>query len=78
MNNTLKAYRKLLNLTQSEMAEIIGKGLTTYNHKEQGKKDFTRSEMIEIVEFLKTKIPEITAEEIFFTDKVIKMRTATM
>lgn len=75
MNNTLKAYRRLLNLTQKDMATIIGKGLTSYNQKEQGKIDFTSSEMSEIINFLKTKIPNITAEEIFFTSKVHKLKT---
>lgn len=78
MNNTLKAYRKLFNITQIQMAEIIGIGLTSYNHKEQGKKEFTHSEMTQILSFLKTKIPDITAEEIFFNNEVIKMKTATV
>lgn len=78
MNNTLKAYRKLLNITQIEMAEIIGIGLTSYNHKEQGKKVFTQSEMAQILNFLRTKIPNITADEIFFNNEVIKMKTATV
>lgn len=75
LNNTLKAYRKLLSISQTEMAEILGMCLTSYNQKEVGKKEFTHSEMITIVEFLKTKVPGITAEEIFFTNKVIKMKT---
>lgn len=75
MNSSLIAYRKFLNLTQQQMAKVSGSCLTSYNMKEQGKKDFTQSEMLTITNFIKQKIPDITMDDIFFKHKVIKLKT---
>lgn len=77
MNKTLKAYRKLLNLTQKDMAEIVDICLTSYNMKEQGKQDFTQSEMLAITNHIKKTIPDVTMDDIFFKDRVIKLKTST-
>lgn len=77
MNNTLKAYRALINVTQQEMADIIGIGLTSYNQKEQGKKDFNHTEMAKAINYIKTKIPEVTVDDIFFSNEVTKIKNTT-
>lgn len=77
MNNKLLGYRKMLGLTQTEMAQLSGMCLTTYNFKEQGKKDFTQSEMEKITEVIKEKFPTVTMDEIFFRTEVINMKTQT-
>ncbi|KGK88000.1 transcriptional regulator [Clostridium sp. HMP27] len=78
MNNKIKVYRRFFNISQSEMAKIIGIGLTSYNQKEQGKKDFTYTEMATILKYFKEKIPDLTADDIFFTNGVIKLKTANV
>lgn len=75
MNNSIKAYRVLLNIKQTDMAKKLGMCLTSYNQKEQGKKEFTYSEMRNILVILREQIPELTADEIFFANKVIIMKT---
>ncbi|WP_034438077.1 helix-turn-helix transcriptional regulator [Clostridium ihumii] len=73
MNNKLIAYRKLLNITQLEMSKKLGVSLTTYNHKETGKKDFNQTEMFYITQILKEKVPQITMDEIFFKKNISKL-----
>lgn len=72
---TLKAYRTILGLSQTDMANIADMCLTSYNQKEQGKKQFTHNEMLKITDFIKTKIPEVTVDQIFFNNEVSKMIT---
>lgn len=66
MNKKLVAYRKMLDITQLEMAQKLGVSLTTYNHKETGKKGFNQKEMVSITDIIKLKVPNITMDEIFF------------
>lgn len=73
MNKKLIAYRKLLNITQYDMAEKIGISATSYNHKENGKKEFLQNEMILITDIIKSKIPEVTMDEIFFKKDISKL-----
>lgn len=75
MNNALVAYRKFLNLTQQQMAKIISSCLTSYNMKEQGKIDFTQSEMVAITNYIKQRISGVTMDDIFFKNEVINLRT---
>ncbi|MGU8337131.1 helix-turn-helix transcriptional regulator [Clostridium perfringens] len=75
MNNSIKAYRTLLKISQKSMAEKLGICITSYNHKEQGKKDFTHKEMCELLCIFRKHIPELTSDELFFTKEVIKMKT---
>lgn len=70
MNNKLVAYRHMLCITQLEMAKILGISLTTYNHKETGKKNFNQVEMFSITKIFKEKIPGITMDEIFFNENI--------
>ena len=75
MNKQLVAYRKILNMSQTEMAKYIGIGLTAYNSKETGKSDFTQSEMLSIRNVIKKYNPNITVDEIFFSQSVNVMIT---
>lgn len=61
----LKAYRQLNSDKQSDLAQYLCLGVTTYNHKENGKIEFTISEAKKIADRYKT-----TIEDIFFSDTV--------
>lgn len=78
INTALKAYRNLIGLSQTKMANKLGICLTSYNQKERGSKEFSHKEMISIMNILKKEIPELTADEIFFTDEVINLKTKTI
>lgn len=75
MNKQLIAYRKILNMSQTEMAKAIGIGLTSYNFKETGKSDFTQSEMLSIWKIIKRYNPKVTIDELFFKKTVNVMIT---
>lgn len=75
MNRQLIAYRKTLNMSQTDMAKAIGMCLTSYNLKENGKSDFTQSEMRSILNVLKKHNPNVTIDEIFFSQSVNVMIT---
>lgn len=60
-HNKLKALRVEHGLTQTQMAKLIGIGLTSYNNKENGKLDFNITEIEKI-----KKIFHKSYEEIFF------------
>lgn len=60
VNNTLKGLRVSKGLNQTQMAEIIGIGITAYHNKETGKNEFTIEEIKKIVNYF-----GITFEEIF-------------
>lgn len=70
MNKNLGAYRRALNISQSEMAKVVGLGLTSYNLKENGKSYFTQKQMLEILNFFNDKGLKLTADEIFFKQEV--------
>jgi prophage ps3 protein 14, transcriptional regulator len=69
MINKVKGYRNMINLSQKEMAELLGISFTSYCHKEQGKRDFKDNEKIFFLEIVKKSVPNITIEEIFFSGK---------
>ncbi|WP_238884440.1 helix-turn-helix transcriptional regulator [Clostridium sp. YIM B02551] len=77
MNKKLVAYRKMIDITQQEMAIKLGICLTTYNHKETGKKEFSQKEMVSITDIIKEKIPDITMDDIFFNNLVITLKTTS-
>jgi putative transcriptional regulator len=72
MNRTLKALRKLNNMTQSEVAELLGINMHTYFNKETGKAPFTIDEAKKLSDLF-----EVSIDEIFFNNGVIKLRTNT-
>ena len=55
----LKAKRVELGLTQLDMANKMGITLSTYNLKEQGKREFLSSEIIKILDIFKCAYEDI-------------------
>lgn len=65
MNRTLIGYRNMLGLTQAAMAVKLKISTASYCNKENGNKDFTQTEMQNIMSLLKEKHPNLTMDEIF-------------
>ena len=65
MNYNLIGYRNMLRLSQEAMGLKIGICRDSYQSKENGKKDFTQTEIENIMKILKEKRPELTVEEVF-------------
>ncbi len=59
--NRLKMYRVGYGLSQNDIAKELGIARATYCVKEQGKKEFTQTEISKILKLLNMKY-----EEIFF------------
>ena len=57
--NRLKMYRVGNNLTQEDMAKQLGIRRATYSVKEQGKIDFTQTEINKILKLLNMKYEEL-------------------
>lgn len=55
----LMRLRKEAGYTQEEMAEILGMSLTSYNNKENGRKDFWDYEVFKISSLLDKPVEEI-------------------
>lgn len=75
MNENLAKYRRLLNISQSKVANIADLSLTAYRYKESGEKPFSQNEIVRIYIFFKKEIPEITIEDLFFKKEVINTIT---
>lgn len=66
--NRVIGYRKMLGMTQDDMAKLFNISVQAYRMKEAGKTAFNKSEMLLIRSLLREKLfPEITIDEIFFT-----------
>lgn len=65
MKNRTKNYRKFLNLTQSEMANLMNMPVRTYQNKENGVSEFTNKEMIRFKEIVQKELDTVTLEMIF-------------
>lgn len=63
--NKLAAYRKLCNLSQKEVAELLNMSNTSYSLKESGKNEFKLSEAKILADYFGT-----TVDEIFFNNSV--------
>jgi DNA-binding XRE family transcriptional regulator len=66
----LKSVRVEKNHTQKSLARAVGMSEKTYNRKELGIIDFTRSEMLNISNILGLNIEMVN--EIFFENKLTK------
>ena len=55
----LKAKRMLMGLTQQDISKKIGIACKTYNFKENGRNDFTLSEVSKISKYLDLRAQEI-------------------
>lgn len=75
MNANVAVCRRALNISQSKMAKLIGVGLTSYNLKENGKSGFNQIEMIKILDVFRNNGLNVTADQIFFENKVINVIT---
>ena len=62
----IKHYRKILGLTQKEMAQKIGMSEQSYWNKENGRRDFNDREKQIVRDVFKQFFPDITVDDIFF------------
>ena len=62
----IKHYRKILGLTQGEMARKIGISEQSYWNKENGRRVFNDREKLIVRDVLKQFFPDITVDDIFF------------
>jgi len=65
MNKYLLGYRKMMHLTQLEMATKMQITLTSYCYKENGKRDFRQTEMEQIMDILNVEFPSLTMDKVF-------------
>lgn len=63
-NMKLKARRIELGITQKEMADRIGITVTTYNFKENGKREFKAGEIAIVANILQCKYSDIFVPEV--------------
>lgn len=68
MNYKLLGYRRVVGLTQKEMSALIGIGSTSYSLKESGKRDFTQTEMENIIKVFRKNGKDFKMDEIFFRE----------
>jgi len=68
----LASIRRSENLSQRELAKLIGVTTETYNNKELGKTQFKASEMFIIASFFNTTVDEIFLPPNFILHEVAK------
>ena len=68
--NLIAGYRKMLDITQSDMAKKLGISKQSYYRKENRLVPFTDREKLLIKRMLIPLFPNITIDEIFFNQKV--------
>lgn len=61
----LKAYRVMSDLTQNDMAKLLGISVVAYKNKEWGRAHFTLPESKKIADLFKRPI-----EQIFYSDEI--------
>ncbi|WP_427813502.1 helix-turn-helix transcriptional regulator [Enterococcus sp. 22-H-5-01] len=66
MKYKVAGYRKMLGMTQQEMAKSFGISLQAYFKKENGKVAFSDQEKLLFKELLLPIFPNITIDDIFF------------
>lgn len=74
MKDIISGYRKMLGFTQAEMADIYGISRQSYQLKESGKISFRDDEKIVFKNLLQEIIPNITIDDIFFTQVTKKYK----
>lgn len=62
----IAGYRKMLDLTQKDMANKLGISKQSYWLKENGKVAFSDKEKLQIKNEVKEIIPDITIDNLFF------------
>lgn len=63
--NNVRACRKLLDLTQEEVAEHLGISEGSYRNKENEKTKFNETEMFDFAGLVSSRFPEMTMQNIF-------------
>lgn len=66
MINKIAGYRRMLGMTQKEMARYFNISSQAYWQKERGNTPFSDKEKIAFKDLLKPIFPNITIDEIFF------------
>lgn len=66
MNYSVVGYRKMIGLTQYQMAKKLNISEATYRNKEKGKIPFKDFEMVQFHDLLKETKPEVSISDIFF------------
>ncbi|TPR13553.1 XRE family transcriptional regulator [Apilactobacillus timberlakei] len=66
MSNSVKRYRQFAGYTQQSIAKELNMPLSTYQQKEQGRINFSHSEMENIKLLLSKEIKNVTIDDIFF------------
>lgn len=74
MNNKIAKYRTFLGYTQKEMAKIFEISTQSYYRKEKGYVPFNDKEKIILKDMISTKFPEITIDDLFFTQNTKKYK----
>lgn len=65
--NKIAGYRKMLGLTQSDMAKEFKISIQAYRQKENGNTPFSDKEKVDFKAMLLGIFPNITIDEIFFS-----------
>lgn len=73
MHNNIAQYRKILNVTQQELADKIGIKRTSLSQIENGVYNARAATMVKISEVLKVPLGDL-----FFTDDVYNNKTITV
>lgn len=66
MTNKVLGYRKMVSMTQKQMADCLGISENQYRSKEKGRYEFTKSEMEKFCSVVQQSIPTVNVQEIFF------------
>lgn len=64
--NKVRGYRSMLGMTTAEMASYLGLARQNYEAKENGVRDFSKSEMANFTKLVKEFVDDITVDKIFF------------
>ncbi|MDT2759848.1 MULTISPECIES: helix-turn-helix transcriptional regulator [Enterococcus] len=70
MYEKVSGYRKLIGLTQKEMANDLNISVQSYRNKERGRSSFSDNEKMIFKNIVNKKMPNVTIDEIFFTSWV--------
>lgn len=64
--NKITGYRKMLSLTQNDMAKLSGISLSSYNKREKGRIEFSDKQKIIICDVITRHFPNENIESLFF------------
>lgn len=68
MTDKIAGYRRMLGMTQKDMAKEFGISMQAYRMKENGNTSFNDKEKKKFKEMLLPIFPKITIDEIFFNE----------